>query len=378
MAQQGHIFKKGSSWFLRYRDSFNENGQIVRKQKCIRLADVSDRYRCASDLGDLVAEKMSGVRQAAKCPHASDLFVNYVEEVYLPFVERTMKPSTYAGYKTYFERYLKPRTAGQALRDFTVAVVSDLLENIAGMHSLNTDTVGKIRSILSGIFTYAMGKGHFPGKSAADNPASRALIPETATEPTRTTAASREEVTSILAALKGMPLERAAVAIVALTGVRPGEARGLRWEEWDRAKQHIHVRRAVWHRHVGTTKTEQSERFITVTDELREILLNLWNVKNCPMGGYILAGRKGQPVILDNLAKRSIRKALAAANVAWPEWYALRRFLGTQVRMQADSETSAKALGNSKAVADKHYIKPQTVLPDVRKAVNDATSGLVQ
>ena len=55
-----------------------------------------------------------------------------------------------------------------------------------------------------------------------------------------------------------------------------------------------------------------------------------------------------------------------------------RTGLATEVRMKADSETSAKALGNSKAVADKHYIKPQTVLPDVRKAVNDAFSGLVQ
>jgi len=45
--------------------------------------------------------------------------------------------------------------------------------------------------------------------------------------------------------------------------------------------------------------------------------------------------------------------------------------------MHADSETSARALGNSKAVADKHYIKPITVLPDVRKAVKDAVSGLV-
>lgn len=46
--------------------------------------------------------------------------------------------------------------------------------------------------------------------------------------------------------------------------------------------------------------------------------------------------------------------------------------------MKADSEISAKALGNSKAVADRHYIKPQTVLPDVRRAVNDAVSGLVR
>jgi hypothetical protein len=45
--------------------------------------------------------------------------------------------------------------------------------------------------------------------------------------------------------------------------------------------------------------------------------------------------------------------------------------------MNADSETSARALGNSKAVADKHHVKPQTVLPDARKAVNQAVSGLI-
>lgn len=82
-------------------------------------------------------------------------------------------------------------------------------------------------------------------------------------------------MSAILTALKGMSLERAAVAVVALRGVRPGEARGLRWEEWDTVKQHIHVCRAVWHMHVGTTKTEQSERFVAVTDELRDILLDL-------------------------------------------------------------------------------------------------------
>ena len=102
------------------------------------------------------------------------------------------------------------------------------------MHALNTDTVGKVRSILSGIFTHAISEGHFPARSKMDNPASCARIPESASQPKRTVAATREEVQGILAALRGRPLERAAVAIVALTGVRPGEARGLRWEEWGR------------------------------------------------------------------------------------------------------------------------------------------------
>jgi integrase len=379
MSQQGHVFRKGATWFLRYRTDFQIDGKIIRKQKCEKLAEYGDRYRCQGDLEDLVAEKMSGVRQAAKCPHSSDSFESYVEEVYLPFVLRKKKASTYSGYKTYWERYIKPRIGKYALRDFTVAIVSGLLEDVANMHSLNTKTVGKIRSILSGIFTYAMGKGHFPARAKSDNPASRALIPESAKQPERTIAATREEVQAILAALKEMPLERAAVAVVAYTGVRPGEARGLRWEEWDRAKQHIAVNRAIWHTIVGTPKTEQSERFVTVTAELREILLAHWNAQGSPLGGYILAGKKEQkPINLDNMAKRRIRPTLEKVGVAWPEWYALRRFLGTAVRMTSDGETMAKALGNSKEVAEKHYNRAKTVLPDVRKAVNEAVSGLIQ
>jgi hypothetical protein len=106
--------------------------------------------------------------------------------------------------------------------------------------------------------------------------------------------------------------------------------------------------------------------------------------------------RKGQPLILDNMAKRSIVLVLNRCAVCketesaehkgleyqrdetLPRWHGWRRFVATEVRMQADSETSAKALGNSKAVADKHYINPHTVLPGVRKAVNDAFSGLIQ
>lgn len=216
--------------------------------------------------------------------------MGYVQDVYLPFVKQTMKPSTHAGYKTYWERYIKSRVGNYALRDFTVAIVSDLLEDVAGAHQLNKDTVSKVRSILSGIFTYAMGKGHFPARSKADNPASCALIPHCAAQPESTHAATREEVTGYLARLGElhMKLERAAVAIVAYTGIRPGEARGLRWEEWNRNEAHIKVARSVWHAIEGTTKTEKSNRYVAVTDELRAVLWQLWNSQLCPISGYIL------------------------------------------------------------------------------------------
>jgi len=239
---------------------------------------------------------------------------------------------------------------------------------------MNVESVGKLRSILHGIFKYAINTGAFPGA----NPAEEVMIPEAATKPKPRVAATRDDVQTILAVLKGKPVARAAVAVIAFTGVRPGEARGLRWEEWNRVEEHIHVCRSIWHTHEGETKTEGSVRFVAVTDELRGILLELWNAKNCPMSGFIFAGRKGQPINLDNMAKRVVRPALKQAKIQWHKWYSVRRFHGTEVRKgSGSSDTASKALGNTKEVLDKHYLKPDGVLPDVRKAVKDAVSGLV-
>jgi integrase len=196
-----------------------------------------------------------------------------------------------------------------------------------------------------------------------------------------------------------MKLERAAVALIAYTGVRPGECRGLRWEEWDRTASQIKIVRSVWHAVEGTTKTKQIKRFVTVADELRAILLDLWVSQGSPIAGYILAHAKGERVNLDNMSKRAIRPALSRCGVClepevseheghafkrdsslpeWAGWYSLRRFHGTQVRQESgNSETMAKGLGNSKEVADNHYLKSTGVLPDVRKAVNLATRGLI-
>jgi integrase len=386
MAQQGYIFKQRGSWFLRYRDNFSVDGKIVRKQKCVKLADYCDRYRCERDVQPLADEKLATVKQSAKCSHTGIMFTEYVETIFLPMVERTKKPSTYAAYKTYYERYLKPWSADYALRDFTIAIVSSILESAASAHELNGETLKKIRSITSAVFHYAITKGAFPAKSEADNPASCAAIPETAKAPEPTETATFQEVQAYLAALKDKPLARAAVALMAFTGARPGEARGMRWEEWDRAEQHIAINRSVWHREIGTPKTEKSTGLVAVDEQLHGILLDLWNARGCPIGGYILAGTRktkkngtnGHPVILDNLSKRVIRPAVEKAKLTWKGWYALRRFHGTRVRMKSNSETGAKALRNSKEVFDKHYLKPDAVLPDVRKAVKRAVSGLVQ
>jgi len=398
MAQQGYRFKKDGVWYLRYRDNFSEDGKIIRKQKCVKLADYSDQYRRASDLDDLVAEKMAGVRQAAKCAHSCDSFATFVEDTYLPYVRENKKASTASGYRSYWLRYIKPRTAHLALRDFTMAITSNLLADIAAAHPLNIETIGKVRSILSGTFTYALATGAFPGRRAADNPCAGALLPK-ARPKGKTVAASVSDVKAILAHLneQGLQLARSAVAICAYTGIRPGEARGLRWQDWDRSAEQIHIQRSVWHTHETVPKTKQSIRFVAVSKGLKEILSALWKSQGRPINGYILARSRGGRMNLDNESKRVITPALSRCVVCkqaesaehkghafqrdetlphWNGFYSLRRFHATQVRQEASSDTMSKALGNSKAVADKHYLKSTEVLPDVRKAVVKAMRGL--
>lgn len=100
---------------------------------------------------------------------------------------------------------------------------------------------------------------------------------------------------------------------------------------------------------------------------------------------------------LENMSKRELVPALSRCAVCkeaesakheghdfqrdenlptWHGWYSLRRFHGTQVRKKGNSETMSKALRNSKEVANRHYLKSEEVLPDVRRAVNAAMSGL--
>ena len=81
---------------------------------------------------------------------------------------------------------------------------------------------------------------------------------------------------------------------------------------------------------------------------------------------------------LENESKRVITPALKRGKMEWHGWYSLRRFHGTQVRKAATSETMSKALGNTRVVADKHYLKSTEVLPDVRKAVVGAMAGLTK
>jgi integrase len=134
-------------------------------------------------------------------------------------------------------------------------------------------------------------------------------------------------------------------------GLRPGEARAVRWEDYN--GKTLRVRASIWRTYLTEPKTAESAASVPVAATLATIL----NVSRRD-SGYILAGQSGKPVSLHNLARRIVAPALKKAGIPWHGWYALRRGIAT-LATSVESPLAAKGLLRhaNLATTQAHYIK---------------------
>jgi integrase len=382
--QAGYIWKVGRSWFGRWRENVLENGGVVRKQRCAKLADVCDRYRSKADVRPLLAEKLRPINEGRTRPEGTLSLAEYVEKFYLPFVEENFKPSTSAGYKNIWEDYVKPHVGSGVLRDFRTVDAATLLADVYRAHNLGRTTLKHVKAFLSGVFRYAKNQGVLDGL----NPIYEAMVPRSAAAPKETHAATPDEVLAIMDTLEkaGEHKARAAVALMFFAGLRPGEARGACWEDYDGKR--LTVRRSVWHTHTTSPKTEASGKPVPIIEPLAGILAELRETDGNPSVGPILRGPSGKPLDLHNLANRVVIPSLRCCAVCqepeskhaeiahefqqdtslprWHGWYALRRGVATVVAALSKDSHAAKGLLRHSSVhtTERHYIKdvPETTL----------------
>src|SRR5262249_20072288 len=111
-----------------------------------------------------------------------------------------------------------------------------------------------------------------------------------------------------------------AVALMFFAGLRPGEARGVEWTDFDGKR--LMVRQSVWHTHTTEPKTVGSAKPVPVIEPLRVLLEELRTSDGNPTSGPILRGPSaGKPIILDNLSKRVVAPLLKAGNIPWHGFY---------------------------------------------------------
>jgi integrase len=391
--QRGHVFRSGSFWFGRWRRDelvspkdltdkerlalpANHDGSKVRvrRQHAEKLAEYGDRYRSAKDVQPLLDAKLLPTNDGRDRPESTLTVVEYAQNYFLPYAERELKKSTSYGYKNIFRIYLKPRLAKIALRDFRCVDATNILAAIHREHGLSKKSLGHCKGLLSVIFTFAKRSGVVDGM----NPAQDAGIPRAAGASKPTHAYSAEEVFAMLNVLTG--LAKKAVALMYFCGLRPGEARAARWEDYD--GKVLRIRASMWRTHLTEPKTAESVAPVPIAEALRDILAET----RCE-SGFILAAPSGKASDLHNLAYRVVVPALALcaqchkeekghpkvdhefeALPKWIGWYGFRRGLAT-LATSIDSPLAAKSLLRHSNVQTTQQFYIKSVPADALRAV---------
>jgi integrase len=363
--QSGYIWRVGNSWFGRWREDVLKEGKIIRKQRCKRLADYGDRYKTERDVQPLLDDVLRPLNEGRTDVRSTLTLASFVSNFYLPYALENLKPSTHHGYVKLWKDSLAPRIGEIRLRDFRTVDAAKLLNALVakgwGRRSLQ-----HAKSLVSGIFTYAKNLGVLDGV----NPVRDTLVPKKAAAPAETHATTPEEVMAMLKALSEAPdfdprqriQAQAAIGLMYFAGLRPGEARGIRWEDYDGRK--LQILRSVWRTHTTPPKTEAAAKPVPVIEPLRELLAELRAVEANPESGPILRGVLGRPLDLNMLAKRVVVPVLSKTKIPWHEWYALRRGIGTLTATLAKDANAAKGLlrHSSLAITLGHYVK---IVPEV-------------
>ena len=106
------------------------------------------------------------------------------------------------------------------------------------------------------------------------------------------------------------------LALIAGTGLRIGEATGLRHCDFSNDCRVLNVQRSVWRGKPQLPKTKNAVRVVDVPDELAKVLCQLERQTDA----YLFATRKGTPLV-----DRNVLKALHATGIK-VGFHALRRY----------------------------------------------------
>ncbi len=395
--QHGQIIRIGDRWYVRYWERRNVGGTIERKRVTHSIGQVTTRgKRPPADIVTGAERHMAKVNSGTIPAERIVTISDFVERVYLPWIEQHKRPSTAKGYRDIWEDHLKPLCEQVWLRETRTYHVQGWLNQI-GAGKLSRNTLNHVKSVISGIFTLAKQQDYFQG----ENPARDTAINPKAAEPQETYAYTLEEIKSILSMLPEPAAT--AFAVAAFMGLRHGEIQGLLWENYRDGE--MYVSRSIWNGRITEPKTRKGRAPVPVIRQLAERLemhrLRCGNPQSSP----IFANAAGKPLALNSVVNRVILPALNrcercrkpeldhqradheykrdSATPEWHGWHAARRGLGSNLyRLGVSHKVIQRILRHANVnTTANYYIK--TADDEVRNAMamlenRIAESGQVQ
>jgi integrase len=381
--QNGSIVRIGDRWYVRYWERRNIGGIVERKRVTHQSGLVVTRGKRVPADTIVEAERHMATVNSGSVPAERIVTVgDFVERVYLPWIEEHKRPSTAKGYRDIWEDHLKSLCADVWLKDTRTYHVQSWLNRV-GTGTLSRNTLKHVKSVISAIFTLAKQQDYFQG----ENPARDSAVNPKAAEPQETYAYSLEEIHTIL----GLLPEPAATAfaVASFMGLRHGEIQGLLWENYNAGE--LYVSRSIWNGRISDPKTRKGRAPVPVIRQLAD-RFEMHRLRSGNRStGPIFANVTGKPMALGSVVNRVILPTLNRCNVCgkaeschqkadhpykrdvripeWHGWHAARRGLGSNLyRLGVPDMVIQRILRHANvSTTATYYIK--TAAADVRSAM---------
>lgn len=248
-------------------------GQVQRSHKAIILgfAHEMTKSEARRKLKSIIAAE--GLNETSYVIPSSESFEKHLTRWRQNYLSR-QKPSTQATMDYHIDKYLTPQWGEHPVDTIRESVVNEWLGSLSHLApATQRGILTTLQMVLGKKFDKKL--VHFPSKRDArrqhpcHTPEQMQSITDTAREPYRTM-----------------------FAILSETGMRSGEAYGLRIEDIDLQRHVIHIRRSVWRGKPQSPKSKQAYRSIDVHPAMIDRIQKHLNGRT---EGYVFQTRLGTP-----------------------------------------------------------------------------------
>jgi integrase len=233
---------------------------------------------------------------------------------------KPVKPATIAGWRHSLDKWLLPIVGEERLADVGNGALKKVIDTMteSGLAAQTIITHSRVLKMVVVSAVNSEGEPLYPRKWNHDYCGLPIIDPTTQRRPTVTKA----DVEQILNKIN--PRFRVLVAVLAGTGIRIGEALGLKIEDLEENCTVLRIRRSVWQCQEQQPKTPNAVRTVDVHEHLAKVLRDYVVGRS----GLLFATRKGKPLSQRNVL-RSFRTAGATCG-----FHAFRRFRAETLRRE--------------------------------------------
>ncbi len=327
--QRGYVYKTGKKqkvWYGMWREDMRTpEGKSVRRQKNVRLGTLGELPTRTAAHEKLAQHMVVSGKPSLDVTHSE------VEKRWAEAVEPTIKPSTANYYQKILRAHILPHFGQQQISAIGRYDVERFLAEQAKKYSRNT--LRGMRVSLGRVLTWAVDCGWLEANSC-----SGVRLPRASGKRIVRTVLKPDQVVAIVQRLHEP--YATLVLLLAVTGLRIGEAIGIKWSDFD--GDVLKIQRRIYEGEADETKTEDSNRSLPIPALLLKRLRALGGQE------WIFRSRENTPINPGNALRRYIRPVVKALGIPLGGWHDFRHTLTTGLlRSGVSPKVVSEILGHS-------------------------------